>query len=141
MSINVYFQTIDVGLIQGLIIDYIRGKGTVETLRPLLRRRWQAYRAFVPWKHLLSETYRNSCDKLPDWFDGEAFVGRPFFIVEDTPERVAELLDLYHNAPDDDTVLGLIRSQLAILDPESVNEPDRWVPSPVEWGWDVEERG
>src|SRR5262245_7269642 len=140
MSINVYFQTIDVDLIQGLVFDYVRGKGTLESLRPQLRRRFEVIREFVPWKRLVSEAHRDRSDKVPNWFDGAAFARRHFFIVEDAPERVTELTALYHNAPDEETVLRLIRAQLAILDPKSVNEPGRWVPKPVKWEWDVEER-
>lgn len=76
MSIKVYFQTIDFDLIQGLVFDYVRGKGTLESLRPRLCRRFEVIREFVPWKRLVSEAYRNRSDKLPDWFDVKAFEGR-----------------------------------------------------------------
>jgi hypothetical protein len=141
VSLNVYFQPIDVGLIQGLVFDYVRGKGTLEALRPQLRRRWDVLRAVVPWRRLVSEACRDRGGKLPEWFDGEAFGRRHFFIVESAPDRVAELMELYHNAPDEDAVRRLIRSQLAILiDPKGVNEPGRWTPQPVEWHWDVDEQ-
>jgi hypothetical protein len=140
VSLNVYYETIDVGLIQGLVFDYVRGKGTLEALRPQLRQRWEVIRAFVPWKRLVLEAYRDGSDKLPDWFDAKAFERRRFFIVEKAPDRVAELADLYRHAPDEEAVRRLIRSQLAVLDPESVSEPGRWTPKPVEWDWDVEEQ-
>jgi hypothetical protein len=140
MSLSVYYETIDVDLIQGLVFDYVRGKGTLEALRPRLRQRWEVLRAFVPWKRLVLEVYRDGSDKFPDWFDAEAFERRRFFIVENAPDRVAELTDLYYHAPDEDAVRQLIRSQLAILVPRSVNEPGRWTPKPVEWDWDVEEQ-
>jgi hypothetical protein len=140
VSLNVYFQPIDVGLIQGLVFDYVRGKGTLEALRTPLRRRWEIGRTVGPWKRMLSEVYRAGGDKLPDWFDGETFQQRHFFIVENAPERVAELMDLYLHAPDDGAVRQLIGAQLALLDPEGVNVPGRWAPKPVEWRWNVEEQ-
>ncbi len=48
-------------------------------------------------------------------------------------------MDLYLNAPDENAVRRLINSQLAVLDPESVNEPGRWTPHPFHGDWDVEE--
>jgi hypothetical protein len=140
VSLNVYFQPIDVGLIHGLVFDYLRGKGTLEALRSPLRRRWEILRAVVPWRRLVSEAYREGSDKFPDWFDGKAFERRHFFIVENAPDRVAELMDLYLNAAGEGAVRRLISSQLALLDPEGVNEPGRWTPKPVAWGWDVEEQ-
>jgi hypothetical protein len=140
MSLNVSYQTIDVGLIQGPVFDYVRGKGRLEALRPRLRRRWEVIRAFAPWKRLVLEVHRDGSDRLPDWFDAAAFERRRYFIVEDAPDRVVELTELYHNAADEDTVRRLIGSQLAILDPESVNEPGRWTPKPITWDWDVEEQ-
>jgi hypothetical protein len=140
MSLNVVYQTIDVGLIQGRIFDCVRGKGTLEALRPQVRRKFEVIREFAPWKRLVCEAYRDGSDKLPDWFDGAAFERRRYFIVESAPDRVAELSDLYHNVPDEAAVRRLVRSQLAILDPESVRDPGRWTPKPVEWDWDVEEQ-
>jgi hypothetical protein len=140
VSYIVTFQTIDVGLVQGLVFDYVRGKGTLEVLRPQVRRRYETILAFVPWKGAVAEAYREHRDRFPAWFNLKAFEHRRFLIVEDAPDRVAELVDLYHNAPDDATVHGLIESQLALLGPKGSNEPWRWVPKPVEWGWDVDEQ-
>ncbi len=140
MSINVTFQTIDVELIQGVVFDYVRGKGSLESLRPKLRRYWDTFNIYYPFKQMVNDAIRKNDPRIPNGFDGEVFQWRHFFIVETESDRVAELLDLYQNAPDDETVLRLVREQLAILDPLSSTDPKRWVPKPLESRWNIDEQ-
>jgi hypothetical protein len=127
MSIHVYFQPIDVALIQGRVFDHVLGKGTLDELRPELVGVATVGRAVGPWVRLVSDANYNHRDKLPDWYNHDVVaLERPYLVVEDLPARVGELVDQYHNAPGPEAVLPVVDSQMAYLDPKGWKKRGRW---------------
>jgi hypothetical protein len=127
MSIHVYFQAIDVALVQGRVFDHVLGKGPLDDLRPELVRVATVRRSIGPWASLVSDAYWNHRDRLPDGYNNDVvMLERPYLIVEDLPARVGELVDQYHNAPGPEGVRTVVDSQVALLDPTGWNKRGRW---------------
>jgi hypothetical protein len=128
MSIHVYFQTIDVALIQGRVFDYVQGKGTLDDLRPELIRRSTVSRGGVsPWASAVNDAAWNDKKKLPEWYNNTVVMEeRPYFIAEDLPARVGELVDLYHNAATPEAARAVAETQMAHLDPKGWKKRGRW---------------
>jgi hypothetical protein len=134
VSILVYFQPIDVDLFQGRVFDYLRGKGTLDELRPELVRVETLRRTVGPWESLLMDANYHHREKLPDWYNDDVVaLERPFLITEDLPARVGELADQYHQAATPEAVRPIIDSQMAHLDPAGWNDPVRWSPEPPDF--------
>jgi hypothetical protein len=78
VSLNVYFQPNDVGLIQGLVFDYVRGKGTLELPRNVWAIRkpqgivGNRRRPFAA--DGVNDTGRRSQSGAPSHFDSALFV-------------------------------------------------------------------
>ncbi|GAA1026269.1 hypothetical protein GCM10009557_03380 [Virgisporangium ochraceum] len=120
MGYDTSFHPVDVALLHDRVLPYIAGHGADDDIDDLVQRAVRLRRVRFRAKSWALGVARATRDTGVDAFDSMLHVwGRPFFIVADEPDEVADLAVRYLNTPLDG-VDDLAREMVARLDPALV---------------------
>lgn len=114
MGFDISYNPVDMNLIETRLLPYIQGEGQIDDLvERAVRLAATRFRANQWGLGLMS------LKDSPETFDAGLHIwGRPFFITEQTPEKVSEAIDRYHHTDgDQQKVDELAMEMLELLEP------------------------